>query len=530
MKKIIRIIFIILIVFMAGCASPQATPTASTPSQPSTSTVVLSTPISTAAPRDSPTPTLSLPPLRTPQVREALPAAGSVEFHILHWNDFHGELVERYNTEGTWIPGAARLAAYINTALEKYGRQNTLLLDAGDWFENTDIRGESKTKKGRDVLAFYQRLGVDAITVGNHDLFLGVSYFSDIVALATPIQILSVNLRKSGTNHLCSTEPMINPYQIYELGEQGAAKVRVAVIGISMERLETQAFRPITGVCFADPAAELEQIYDELMDKEKPDVLVLVSHSGFTADKHIAEALNAAGKPVDLIIGGHSHTWIDKPEMVGNTTIVQAGDNGRAIGDLDLVYNRAAASLRIKWRLNTFTPASPQDARTLEFLKENAYESAIPTPVAKDPAHQYLVDLKPSSVSVGFWTLGKGVFPATDSGMTEGQAIFSHGKQYSYGLFAHSPSDLRYALDARFKSFVAEIGVKETACGDGAAFSVLVDKKELYNSGTLLPTDKPKSVGLNVAGGKLLQLKTISGKDQNCDWTIWGDPYLVPIP
>ncbi|HEY5982327.1 MAG TPA: NPCBM/NEW2 domain-containing protein, partial [Anaerolineales bacterium] len=130
----------------------------------------------------------------------------------------------------------------------------------------------------------------------------------------------------------------------------------------------------------------------------------------------------------------------------------------------------------------------------------------------------------------GYWSLGKGIFPATEAGMQEGQTISSHGKEYRSGLFAHSPSDLRYVLDGKFAAFQTEISIQESACGDGASFAVLLDGKEIYDSGTMLPADAPRPVDLDVNGGRLLVLKTMSGSDISCDWTIWGDPYLVSVP
>jgi hypothetical protein len=156
--------------------------------------------------------------------------------------------------------------------------------------------------------------------------------------------------------------------------------------------------------------------------------------------------------------------------------------------------------------------------------------SAAETAGAENPQYQYLVDMAPVSQSVGFWTLGKGVFPARDAGMSEGQPIYSHGKLYARGLFAHSPSDLRYALDGKFDSFVTDIGIKETACGDGASFSILLDGREIYTSGTVLPSEGAQRVSVEVAGGKVLELKTVPGPGNECDWTIWGDPYLIPAP
>ncbi|HEY5984377.1 MAG TPA: metallophosphoesterase, partial [Anaerolineales bacterium] len=436
MKNLYSPIFIAVCLLFTACGSPQAGTASPSPK-------ASSTPPSTAVPK---TATPALPALRTPQVLDALPPSGSVEFHILHWNDFHGELVERISPEGTWIPGGARLAAYIKNAVEQYGRQNTLLLDAGDWFENTDLKGENRANKGRAVLAFYQRLGVDAITVGNHDLFLGPAFFREVVSSAAPIQILSVNLRVPGPNHACTDQPILNAYQVYELGDPDGPKVRLAVIGISIQGLELLAYHPISGACFTDPVVELEKIYDALMADEKPDVVVLVSHSGFDVDRQIAEALNAAGKPVDLIIGGHSHTWIEAAERVGATTVVQAGDLGRAVGAFDLVYDRAPDTLRVNWKQERFTAYSPQDQDTLDFLGASGYVSTVPTIAPKDPSRSYLIDMQAAGQSVGYWSLGKGIFPATEAGMQEGQTISSHGKEYRSGLFAHSPSDLRYVL------------------------------------------------------------------------------------
>lgn len=138
--------------------------------------------------------------------------------------------------------------------------------------------------------------------------------------------------------------------------------------------------------------------------------------------------------------------------------------------------------------------------------------------------------MKPVSQSVRPGTLRKDVFPATEGGTQAGEPIYSHDKLYADGLFAPSPSDLRYALYGKFKSLVAEIGIKETACGDGAFFSILLDDREIYNSGTMLPSDKPQQVSADVTGGKVLELKTMPGAGNECDWTIWGDPYLVPAP
>ncbi len=471
------------------------------------------------------TPIPVLPPIRTPEAREPLPNTGTVEFHIIHWNDFHGELGE-HNFYGSWVPGAARLAAFVKAEKAKYPSGDVLILDGGDWFQGSPY---SINSQGGKVLDFYKRLGVDAITVGNHDFFMGVPRFYKIVSEAAPIEILSVNLRRSGPGNTCTDNRILSPYQIYELGEDQGAKVRVAVIGASMKYLEEESRMPILGVCFPDPAEEILKIYDQLIENEKPDVLVVLSHNGFAQDRELAQTLNDAGKPVDIIIGGHSHTWIEKVEMVGGTSIVQVGGLGNGVGVFDLLYDRASKKLKMDWRQEVFSLCSPVDDDTVTFLADT-----LPTPTAtplnaviRNPDYSYLIDMLPIYKSVGYWTLGKGKFPALDAGMVECQTIVSHRKEYPFGLFAHSPAELRFELKGNYKKFITEIGIKETACGDGASFAVFVDDREIYRSENMLASSTPIPLTLDVSGGNILTLKTISGDDISCDWTIWGDPYLI---
>jgi 5'-nucleotidase len=517
---------LILLVFLGGCSS---TPEPLTEIAPTATATASSTPLPatpTKQPYVSPTPKPVLPPIRTPQLREALPAEGRVEFHILHWNDFHGELGEYVNDEGNWIPGAARLAAFVKAEEAKYDPNQVLLLDAGDWFEGSKYALPSRGLKVADL---YQQLGVDAVTVGNHEFFLGLSQFYAVASRAAPVEFVSVNLKKKGSNKICSDKFLVNPYKIFELGEAAGPKVRVAVIGAGAVHLERQSYTPITDVCYIDPLGETIKLYDQLLATEQPDVFILLTHQGFDADKAMAETLNAAGKPVDIIIGGHSHTWIEKPERVGNTLIVTAGERGRAVGVLDLVYDRARSDLDVTWRQEIFSACSPEDPDTVAFLQDTvpASDPRQECTSMKNPDHAYLIDIPTTVESVGYWTLGKGVYPASDSGMLTGQSITSHDKGYPYGLFAHAPSKLRYALDGKYSTFVTEISVKETACGDGASFLVSLDGKEIYRSEQISPGAAAIPLSLDITDGKVLTLQTLSGNDNSCDWTIWGDPYLV---
>lgn len=523
MKKIIRLIVFLFLV-TACAASPATNPTVVPATATSTATALPPMPIDERLDAF-----MSKVPVRTPQSREALPPDGVIEFRILHWNDFHGELGEHV-VDGTWVPGAARLAAFVKAEEAKVDPGQVLLLDAGDWYEGSSF---SRPSRGGKVLEFYKSLGVDAITLGNHEFFFGMPRFYQIASEAEPIDILSANLRREGLNNTCSDQRILSPYQIYELGEAQGSKVRVAVIGVSIGNLEVLVNNETwtTGICFHTPAGEIIKIYDELMETERPDILIVLSHSGFSEDLKIARDLNAAGKPVDLIIGGHSHDWIEDPEIVGNTYVVTVGELGRAVGEFDLTYDRLSKSLDVKWKQEIFSACSPEDPDTLAFLEDTVSATLTKRqcflPNFKNPAYDYLIDMPAISESVGFWTLGKGIFPASESGLIINHVITSHEREYPYGLFAHAPSELKYALDGKYISFVTEIGINEAACGDGASFAVNLDDREIYLSENMLPSDNHISLELDVSGGKALTLRTLSGNDISCDWTIWGDPYLV---
>ena len=71
------------------------------------------------------------------------------------------------------------------------------------------------------------------------------------------------------------------------------------------------------------------------------------------------------------------------------------------------------------------------------------------------------------------------------------------------------------------------MSIKETACGEGAQFVIDLDGDEIYHSNNLRPFDPPIHISLDINGGNLLNLSTLAGDGMECDWTIWGDPYLV---
>jgi hypothetical protein len=506
-----------VVVILAGCqagevesATTEPTATAIPPVPSHTATYVLEI----------------LPTLRPVQDRTTLTAQGSVEFKVIHWNDFHGALVERTTPEGTWVPGIARLASVVRVETSVLGADHTLVLDAGDWAP------VGNPKIANSMLDLFKYIGLDAMTVGNHDLWKGLPALKGFIQNAQPIEMLSMNMMARDEVE-CSNKPLINAYQVYEITSSDGVTVRVGVVGMGREGLEylSNIQGAYKAACFINPVASYEVLYPDLVEREKADVVIVVSHSGLERDEDFARQTNALGIAPDLIISGHSHSWMTNPVVIGKTQIAQVGEFGRAVGIFDLIYNRDSAALDSSWRQVIFNPCSPVDDETQSRLRQALPDLVIPDPqpcvIRQLPQGAiYLADMQPLSASVGYWSLGVGTFPATDEGMVQGGMITSHGESFPKGLFAHAPSELVYNLGGLYTRFHALINLKEIACGNGAEFVVLLDGHEVFRSEVLTAESEPVEVSLDVTRAKKLTLRTDELGRNDCDATIWGDPYV----
>lgn len=143
---------------------------------------------------------------------------------------------------------------------------------------------------------------------------------------------------------------------------------------------------------------------------------------------------------------------------------------------------------------------------------------------------QYLADLDPEFVSVGSGDLFVKQISRNTGSLSIGDPIRGmNGTIYKNGLFAHAPSKLTYRLNGEYSSFTATLTMGDAECGDGAWFSVHLDNRRVYYSPVLYLTNFPIEIELDVTGATLLTLQTHVGEleDGRCDWTIWGDPFLM---
>jgi 2',3'-cyclic-nucleotide 2'-phosphodiesterase (5'-nucleotidase family) len=252
---------------------------------------------------------------------------------ILHTNDWHGnafaERRGRKDTNALTGGVVACAAAVAKIRAERPGA--VLVLDGGDLVSGHPAASfVDDGVTGAAFVKLWAMIGFDAWVVGNHDLDHGQQNLRTLIGLVKP-QALSANVQKAdGSGPAVPTLP----YKVFE-----AAGLKVGVVGLTtgdLPRLLPAA--ALAGVKVVEPAEAARPIVAEL--RPKVDVLLALTHLGVEADLALAKAVPG----FDAIVGGHSHTRLDKEKIEGTTVIVQAGARGRELGRLDLTVEHGKVS------------------------------------------------------------------------------------------------------------------------------------------------------------------------------------------
>lgn len=252
---------------------------------------------------------------------------------ILHTNDVHSQIDPfvggRYDNKG----GVARRATLIESFRDK--NPNTLLLDAGDMFQGTPYfnyyGGELEFK-------LMSKLKYDAATIGNHDFDNGIDGLYAQLPNAS-FDLLSANYDFSNT----ILDTHIQPYKIFDVED---IKVGVFGIGIKLDGLVLQKLYKETK--YLDPI-EISQDMTRILKEEKGcDLIICLSHLGYhyRNDYERISDLKLASltKNIDLIIGGHTHTFLPKPTIAKNIEglnmlVNQVGAYGVYLGKIDFYFD-----------------------------------------------------------------------------------------------------------------------------------------------------------------------------------------------
>ncbi|WP_047415470.1 bifunctional UDP-sugar hydrolase/5'-nucleotidase [Cellulophaga sp. Hel_I_12] len=259
--------------------------------------------------------------------------ATTKKISILHTNDVHSHIDPFPKSDANFpnLGGLARRATLVQRLRQE--NPNTLLFDAGDIFQGTPYfnfyGGELEFK-------LMSMLKYDAATIGNHDFDNGIDGLFAQLPHAS-FKLLSANYDFKNTVMNGYTKP----YEIYTVD---GIKIGVYGLGIALEGLvskklfkETQYLNPF------EIAQNTERI---LKEEEYCDLVICLSHLGYqySSDKPDDLKLAAKTKFTNLIIGGHTHTFLDKPTVVNNgigtkVLVNQVGCYGVHLGKIDFYFD-----------------------------------------------------------------------------------------------------------------------------------------------------------------------------------------------
>ena len=267
-------------------------------------------------------------------------AVADYSLTILHTNDFHArfEPISKYdsgcseekNLEGKCFGGSARLVTAIADARKR--SNNSILVDGGDQFQGTLFYTYYKGKVAAEMM---NKMGYDAMTVGNHEFDDGPEVLRGFMdALTFPVLMSNADF----TGEELLADKLLKSVVIERGGE------KLGLIGLTPEDTHELA-SPGPNVTFSDPVAAVQGEVDRLT-AEGVNKIIVLSHSGYAVDQKVA----AETTGVDVIVGGHSNTYLSNtsdrakgpyPTMVNNTAIVQAYAYGKFLGELNVTFDDA---------------------------------------------------------------------------------------------------------------------------------------------------------------------------------------------
>jgi 5'-nucleotidase len=258
----------------------------------------------------------------------------TVGLTILHTNDVHSR-IDPFPMDGSrnqGLGGVARRAALVHKIRSE--QSNVLLLDAGDIFQGTPY---FNMYGGELEMSIMSQMGYDAATMGNHDFDNGISGFLK--------QLPHANFPFLVSNYDFSNTALKGETQPYKVFKKQGLKIGVFGVGIQLHGLVNKKNYEETE--YLDPVSKANEVATILKKDLHCDLVICLSHLGYKykTDKVSDQILAKSTRNIDLIIGGHTHTFMKAPEEIANldgkaTIINQVGFAGINLGRIDYFFNR----------------------------------------------------------------------------------------------------------------------------------------------------------------------------------------------
>ncbi|MBC7862074.1 MAG: metallophosphatase [Bacteroidia bacterium] len=258
---------------------------------------------------------------------------GITKLVILYTNDQHSR-IDPFPANDPKNPdqgGFARRASVIKKI--RATEPNVLLLDAGDIFQGTPY---FNLYQGEVEYKLMSEMGYDCTTLGNHDFDLGME---NVVK-----QMPHAKFDFVCANYIFKNTPLENKIKPYKIYNRGGLRIGVFGLGIELAGLVSKKLYGDTQ--YFNPVMVANDIAKTLKKEEKCDYVICLSHLGYKyEDKKVSDmTLSEETKDIDIIIGAHTHTFLEKPVLKANAEkkevhVTQVGWAGIWLGRIDVAFS-----------------------------------------------------------------------------------------------------------------------------------------------------------------------------------------------
>lgn len=254
--------------------------------------------------------------------------AGAQDLVILHTNDTHSHIDPVRAGENAGLGGVIERAAFVDSVRNAAGKDRVLLVDAGDFSQGTSyftlLKGDVET----DCM---NAMGYDVACLGNHEFDNGLDELARRIARCDfPVVCANYDFDNR------KLERLVKPYCILHRGG-----LKIGFIGLLTD-LSVVVDKPVADLIeYLDPVECANRYAEILKNRKHCDLVICLTHLGYEGESLTDPELVSGLENVDMVIGGHSHTFLEQAEYVSDRTgnsvpVVTDGCWGLYIGKIDL--------------------------------------------------------------------------------------------------------------------------------------------------------------------------------------------------
>lgn len=265
----------------------------------------------------------------------AVGAYAQKHLEVLHTNDTHSCIMPlNPNLADTAVAGRGGFLRRVAMIKEERAKNpDLLLIDSGDFSQGSPFY---TMFKGDVEVGLMNLMGYDAVTIGNHEFDFGLENMARIFKMAK-FPVVCANYDFTGT----CVEGLVKPYVIIKRNG-----LKIGLFGLSPQLEGLVDLSKCEGVTYLDPIEVGNRVAAELKHDKKCDVVICVSHLGWLRPDEMGDQkLLASSKDIDLVLGGHSHSYFKALRYVNNADgkavpVDQNGKNAMYVGKLTLSFDK----------------------------------------------------------------------------------------------------------------------------------------------------------------------------------------------